>query len=104
MQTLEPNVPTVFASLKGDRILLRRERAAEVSPGGIIIPENAQTPIYKGVVVQVGTGKKNNDGSRTPIEFEVGQWVLFSKFSYSEITVDGETFVLVGEDAIVGVL
>jgi chaperonin GroES len=68
----------------GDRILVKREASSEKSKGGIILPENAKKKPQQGVVVAVGPGKRNKDGSVTPLTLKVNDKVLFTSWAGDE--------------------
>ena len=86
----------------GDRVLIRRAAAEDVTSFGIIIPDTTRERSEEGTIVAVGPGKRNNDGKVIPMSFSVGQKV---RFAYGEeIKVNGVEHVLVHEDNIVAVL
>lgn len=89
----------------GNRILLRRRAAKEKSVGGIIIPDNAKEKPIEGVVVALGPGKHIADGSLVEISgVSVGDTVLFGKYAGMEVSLDGETLVIVTEEDLLGVV
>ena len=81
-----------------DRILLRRLEAEEVVRGGIIIPDTAQEKPLEAEVVAVGDGRRNDEGERLPLEVEVGDRVLISKYGGSDVKIDGVDHVIMRED------
>ena len=87
-----------------DRILLRRLKAEEVVRGGIIIPDTAQEKPLEAVVVAVGDGRRNDEGERLPLEVEVGNRVLISKYGGSDVKIDGVDHVIMREDDVLAVL
>ena len=87
-----------------DRILVQPILEKEVMKGGIIIPDSAKEKPIEGRVKAVGEGKLNEDGKRTKPELKVGDKVLYGKYAGTEIKVDGEDFLLMREDDILGII
>ena len=87
-----------------DRVVVRRIEAEAKSAGGIIIPDTAQEKPQEGEVIAVGDGKRNDDGERIPLDVQAGDRVLFGKYSGSEIKVDGEEYLIMREDEILGII
>jgi chaperonin GroES len=87
-----------------DRVILRRIEEGEQVRGGIIIPDTAKEKPQEGEVVAVGEGKYKDDGTRQALDVKKGDRVLFGKYSGSEIKIDGEEFLIMREDEILGVL
>jgi chaperonin GroES len=87
-----------------DRILVKRLDSEAKTKGGIIIPDTAKEKPQEALVVAVGPGKVNEDGKVTPPEVKKGDKVLFSKYSGSEITLDGEEHLIIREEDILAVL
>ena len=87
-----------------DRVLVRRVEAEEKTAGGIIIPDSAKEKPAEGEVVAVGPGKLNDAGERVAMDVAVGDRVLFSKYGGSEVKLDGEDFLIMREDDILGVI
>ena len=88
----------------GGRILLKRVEETEQIKGGIIIPDSAKEKPAEGEVVAVGPGKLNDAGERVAMDVAVGDRVLFSKYGGSEVKLDGEDFLIMREDDILGVI
>ena len=88
----------------GDRILLKIQEAEEKTAGGILLPDSAKEKPQIGEVMEVGPGKKNDDGSRTPIEVRVGETVLYSKYGGTDIKFGGKDYVLLSEKDILAVV
>jgi chaperonin GroES len=86
-----------------DRVLLRRLEEGEQVRGGIIIPDTAKEKPQQGEVIAVGEGKINKDGTRQPPDVKPGDRVLFGKYSGSEVKLDGEEYLIMREDEILGV-
>jgi len=87
-----------------DRLLVLRTEEEQKSPGGIIIPDTAKEKPMQGKVIAAGTGKRGEDGKRTPLEVKVGNRVLFSKYSGTEIKIDGVEHLFMKEEDILGVI
>jgi chaperonin GroES len=87
-----------------DRILVKRLEGEEKTAGGIIIPDSAKEKPAEGEIVAVGPGKLNDAGERVAIDVAVGDRVLFSKYGGSEVKLDGEDFLIMREDDILGVI
>ena len=87
-----------------DRVLVRRLEEEEVSKGGIIIPDSAKEKPAEGEIVAAGNGKKTDDGKLIPLDVKTGDKILFSKYSGSEIKLDGEEFLIMREDDILAVV
>ncbi len=90
----------------GDRVVVKPDPKGEEKklPSGIIIPETAdkEKPM-KGEVVAVGPGKMD-DGKRVPLDLKVGDTVLFSKYGYDEIKIDGQEYYILSESSILGIV
>lgn len=87
-----------------DRVLVRRIEEENKTAGGIIIPDNSKEKPAQGEVVSVGSGYVNQDGSKRELEVKAGDKVLFGKYSGSEVKVDGNDYLIMKEDEILGVL
>jgi chaperonin GroES len=86
-----------------DRIILKRVQEEEKSKGGIIIPDTAKEKPQEGKVVAVGKGKVE-DGKVIPLEVKVNDRVLFTKYSGTEINIDGEEHLIVREEDVLGII
>ena len=87
-----------------DRVIVRRIEEGEQVRGGIIIPDTAKEKPQEGEVIAVGEGKYREDGTRQTLDVKTGDRVLFGKYSGSEIKLDGEEFLIMREDEILGVI
>ena len=87
-----------------DRIVVQRLEEKETVRGGIIIPDTAKEKPQEGKVLAIGKGKLLEDGKVMPLDVRVGQRVLFGKYAGSEIKLDGEEYVLMREDEVLGIL
>lgn len=87
-----------------DRILVKRLASEEKTAGGIIIPDSAKEKPAEGEVVAIGPGKLNDKGERVAMDVKVGEHVLFSKYGGTDIKLDGQDFLIMREDDILGVV
>ena len=87
-----------------DRVVVKPIEAEEVSAGGILIPDSAKEKSTKGEIVAVGPGKLNDAGHRVAMDVAVGDRILFSKYGGTEVKLDGEDFLIMREDDILGVV
>ena len=88
----------------GDRVLVKRIEEEEKTKGGIIIPDTAKEKPQEGRVIAVGNGKVLENGKQVALEVTTGDRILFSKYSGSDIKVDGEEHLIVRESDILGVI
>ena len=87
-----------------DRIVVKRIEEQETKIGGLFIPDSAKEKPQEGEVVAVGKGKRLEDGKLVPLDVEKGNRILFGKYSGSEIRIDGEEFMIMREDEVLGIL
>jgi chaperonin GroES len=87
-----------------DRILVRRIEEQETQRGGIIIPDSAKEKPQEGEVIAVGKGKSNDEGKVFPLDVKEGNRILFGKYSGTEIKIDGEEFLIMREEEVLGIL
>lgn len=87
-----------------DRVLIKRVESESKTSGGIFIPDSVKEKPMQGIVEAVGAGKVNKNGQISPLEVKKGNSVYFSKYAGSEISIDGEKFLIVREDEILGIL
>ena len=87
-----------------DRLLVKRLAEEEKTAGGIIIPDSAKEKPAEGEVVAAGPGKVADNGERVALEVKVGDRVLFSKYGGTDVKLDGEDFLIMREDDILGIV
>jgi chaperonin GroES len=87
-----------------DRIMVKRLEEQEQMRGGIIIPDSAKEKPQQASVVAVGNGKMLENGKRVPVEVKAGDRILFGKYSGAEIKIEGQEYLILKEDEILGVL
>ena len=88
----------------GDRVVVRRVQEDQKTPGGIIIPDTAQEKPQEGEVIAVGPGALDENGKRVTPEVKAGDFVLFGKWSGTEVKLDGEELLIMKESDIMGVI
>jgi chaperonin GroES len=88
-----------------DRIVVKRlEAGDEKTASGLIIPDSAKEKPQEGEVVAVGQGKRNEEGKLIPLDVKAGDRILFGKYSGSDIKVDGNEYMIMREDEVLGVI
>ena len=87
-----------------DRVIVQRLEEGEQKIGGIIIPDTAKEKPQQGKVIAVGAGKIKDDGKRVPLDVKEGDTILFGKYSGQEIKMDGEEYLIMREEEILGVI
>jgi chaperonin GroES len=87
-----------------DRVVIKPSPAEEKTKGGIILPDTAKEKPVVGEVVAVGPGKVADDGKKIPMEIKVGDKVLYGKYSGTEVTVDGEEYLIMREADIFAIM
>ena len=87
-----------------DRIVVKRIEQKEQMQGGLYIPDTAKEKPQEGEVVAVGKGKRLEDGKVVALDVQVGDRILFGKYSGSDIKLDGEEYLVMREDEVLGIL
>ena len=87
-----------------DRILVRPAEAEEITKGGIIIPDTAKEKPQQGEIIAVGKGKIADDGKLVAMELKIGDTVLYGKYSGTEVTVEGESLLMMRESDVFAVI
>ena len=87
-----------------DRVVVKRIEAEDKTAGGIIIPDTAKEKPSQGEVTAVGRGGRDESGKLIPIDVQIGDHVLFGKWSGAEVTIDGQELLIMKESDIMGVL
>jgi chaperonin GroES len=87
-----------------DRVIVQRIEEAETTKGGIIIPDTAKEKPQQGKIIAVGKGKVNDDGKLLPPSVKTGDKILFGKYSGSEVTLNGNEYLIMREDDILGIV
>ncbi len=87
-----------------DRIIVRRIEQGEQNVGGIIIPDSAKEKPQQGTVIAAGSGKRNDEGERVPLDVKAGDLILFGKYTSQEVKLDGEEYLILREDEVLAIL
>jgi chaperonin GroES len=87
-----------------DRILVRRMEEAGTTRGGLVIPDSAKDKPQEGEVISIGKGKTNDEGKVFPLAVNQGDRILFGTYSGTEIKIDGEDFLILKEEEVLGVV
>ena len=87
-----------------DRILVKRLGEEEKTKGGIIIPDSAKEKPAQGEVVSAGSGRRTDEGKLIALEVKKGDKILFGKYSGTEIKVDGDDYLIMREDDVLGII
>ena len=87
-----------------DRIVVKRIEEQEQKVGGLYIPDSAKEKPQEGEVVAVGKGKRLEDGKTVALDVQVGDRILFGKYSGSDIKLDGDEYLIMREDEVLGIL
>jgi chaperonin GroES len=87
-----------------DRILIKRIDEKETVKGGIIIPDTAKEKPQEGEVIAVGNGKRNEDGNIVALDVKAGDRILFAKYSGAEIKMDGQEYLILREEEVLGIV
>lgn len=88
----------------GDKVLVQRLKAAEKSAGGIVLPDSAKEKPAEGTVVAVGDGRLLEDGKRKPFTVKQGDRILFTSYAGTEVKWDGQEYLIMSEDDILGIV
>ena len=87
-----------------DRIVVKPAEPEEVTKGGIILPDTAKEKPMQGEVIAVGSGKLTDDGKTVPMELKVGDKILYGKYSGTEVTFDGQEYLIMRESDVYAIL
>ncbi len=87
-----------------DRILVQRVEEEKTTKGGIIIPDTAKEKPAEGKIIAVGSGKVADDGKRIAMDVKVGDRILFGKYAGTEVKIEGEEYLIMREDDVLGVI
>ena len=88
----------------GDKVVVKRLEAEEKTTGGILLPQSAQESPQQGRVLSVGDGRLLSDGQRAPHQVQEGDRVLFASYAGTDVVVDDEQLLIMGEDDILAIL
>ena len=101
-----PMTPVTKTTLRPlhDRILVKRLAEGDEKHGSIIIPDSAKEKPQEGKVIAVGTGKVTDEGRKIPLDVKAGDRILFGKYSGSEVKLDGQEYLTMREEDVLGIL
>ena len=102
-RTMAPAPATTLRPLH-DRVLVKRLERLDDKHGSIIIPDSAREKPQEGKVIAVGTGKVTEDGKKLPLALKEGDRILFGKYSGSEVKLDGQEYLIMKEEDVLGIL
>lgn len=88
----------------GDRVLVRPSESGETTAGGIVIPNTAKEKLHEGVVCAAGPGLTKTDGTQIAMPVKVGDKIVYGKYSGSELKLEGETYMVVRVEDIIGIV
>ena len=88
----------------GDRILLKQLEAQEQTKGGIVLPDTVKEKPQEGEIIAVGEGKKSPEGKVVSLSLKVGDKVLYGKYSGTEVVIDGEDYLIIREEDVLGII
>jgi len=88
----------------GDKIVVKRLEAEEKTKGGIVLPDSAKEKPKEGKVVAAGPGRVLDDGTRGSMQVKKGDRILFNSYAGTEIKIDGEEFLIMGEDDVLAIV
>ena len=88
----------------GDRIVVKAAPHEEKTKGGLVLPDTVKEKPIEGIVVAVGSGKLNDDGKRIPMDLKPDDKVIYSKYSGTEVKIDGEEFLVISERDVLAVI
>src|SRR3989338_7038625 len=87
-----------------DRLVVKKRSGESKSKGGIIIPDTAKEKPQEGEVIAIGNGKVLDDGKKLPLDVKVGDKILFSKYSGTEIKIEGEEYLIMKEEDVQAII
>ena len=88
----------------GDRVVVEHVEQADKSAGGVFLPDTAKEKPQEGKVLAVGSGRTLDNGTKVPMEVKVGDRILYSKYSGSEVKIDGKEYLIISEKDVLGIV
>ena len=88
----------------GERVLVKRIEAEEKTAGGIVVPDSAKEKPKEGEIISLGTGKLDEKGEKQPFNVKRGDKILFESYAGTEVKIDGEEYLVMKEDDILGII
>ncbi len=88
----------------GDKVIVKRVEAEETTAGGIVLPDSAQEKPKRGIILAIGNGRLLDDGTRSSMQVKKNDEVLFTSYAGTEIKIDGDEYMIMDENDILGVI
>ena len=88
----------------GDKVIVKRVDAEEVTAGGIVLPDSAKEKPKRGIILAIGNGKLLDDGTRSDMQVKKNDEVIFTSYAGTEIKVDGDEYMIMDESDILGIM
>lgn len=88
----------------GDRVVLEPVEPAQTSAGGVILPDTAKEKTQEGLILAVGPGRKTDKGELVKIDLKTGDRVIYSKYSGSEVKIDGKEYLIISEKDVLSIV
>ena len=88
----------------GDRVVVEHVEQADKSAGGVFLPDTAKEKPQEGKVLAIGSGRTLDNGTKVPMEVKVGDRILYSKYSGSEVKMDGKEYLIISEKDVLGIV
>jgi chaperonin GroES len=88
----------------GDRVVVEHVEQADKSAGGVFLPDTAKEKPQEGKVLAIGSGRTLDNGTKVPMEVKVGDRILYSKYSGSEVKIEGKEYLIISEKDVLAIL
>ena len=88
----------------GDKVIVKRVEAEDVTAGGIVLPDSAKEKPKRGIVLAIGNGRLLDDGTRSEMQLKKNDEVIFTSYAGTEIKVDGDEYMIMDESDILGII
>jgi chaperonin GroES len=87
----------------GDRLVVKHVEQADKSAGGVFLPDTAKEKPQEGIVIAIGIGRTLDNGTKLPMDVKVGERIIYSKYSGSEVKIDGQEYLIISEKDVLAV-
>lgn len=101
---MAPTATKVELKPLGDRVVVEAVEQAQTTAGGVILPDTAKEKPQEGLIIAVGPGRKTDKGDVIPVDLKVGDKVIYSKYSGSEIKIEGTEYLIVSEKDVLAIV
>ena len=101
---MAPTATKVELKPLGDRVVIEAVEQAQTTAGGVILPDTAKEKPQEGLIIAVGPGRKTDKGEVIPVDLKVGEKVIYSKYSGSEIKIEGTEYLIVSEKDVLAIV